>query len=282
MKIVTRAIKTSITAAILLAMPQAQAEITPVVNKVKKVNHDKEVLAKQLSNPIAALISLPFQLNIDDNIGIDDQGSRTTINVQPVAPFEISKNWNVISRTILPLVSQKDVSAIGQNESGIGDVVQSVFFSPKTPTASGWIWGAGPVLLLPTGSDKFLTANKWGIGPTAVALKQSGPWTFGGLANHIVSVAGDDKRGDINATFIQPFLSYTTAAAITYVVNTEATYDWESKQWTVPLFAGVSKMFKINKQMVSVNLGARYWAVTTDNSPEGLSFRASVTFLFPK
>lgn len=277
----TQKIILALSASILL-ITAVQAEITTVVNAVKKVNHDKEALAKQLNNPIAALISLPFQINIDDNIGVNDQGSRTTINVQPVAPFEISKDWNVISRTILPLVSQNDVSAAGQSESGIGDVVQSIFFSPKAPTDSGWIWGAGPVLLLPTGSDKFLTADKWGIGPTAVALKQTGPWTYGGLANHIVSVAGDDNRGDINATFIQPFLSYTTAAAITYVVNTEATYDWESKQWTVPLFAGVSKMFNINKQMVSVNLGARYWAVTTDHSPEGLSFRASVTFLFPK
>ena len=206
-----------------LFIPPAQAEIAAVVNAIKKIEHNKEALAKQLNNPIAALISLPIQINFDENIGANDQGTRTTINVQPVAPFELSEDWNIISRTILPLISQQDISVVGQRDSGIGDIVQSVFFSPKVPTNNGWIWGAGPVLLLPTGSDKKLTADKWGIGPTAVALKQSGAWTYGGLANHIVSVAGDDDRTDINATFIQPFLSYTTAEAITYVINTEAT-----------------------------------------------------------
>jgi len=261
---------------------QAHSEIAPVVNTIKAIKHDKAALAKQLSNPIAALISLPLQFNYDENIGVNDKGERWTLNVQPVAPFELNEDWNVISRTILPLISQKNVSANGASESGIGDIVQSVFFSPKAPTKNGWIWGAGPVLLLPTGSDKFLTADKWGIGPTAVALKQDGPWTYGGLTNHIVSVAGDDNRGDINATFIQPFLSYTTPAAITYTLNAEATYDWEGEQWTVPVYAGISKVLKIDNQLISVAGGLRYWAESTDNSPQGLSFRVSLTFMFPK
>jgi hypothetical protein len=261
---------------------QANAETAPVVNEVESLKNKKEALAKQVSNPIASLISLPIQINYDQNIGADDKGSRTTINIQPVAPFELSKDWNVISRTILPLISQSDVSALGESESGIGDIVQSVFFSPKAATDSGWIWGAGPVLLLPSGTDKRLTADKWGIGPTAVALKQTGPWTYGGLVNHIVSVAGDDNRGDINASFIQPFLSYTTPSAVSYTLNTEATYDWEAKEWTVPIYAGISKVVKIDKQMISFSAGIRYWAATTNNSPEGLAFRLQAIFLFPK
>ncbi|MCJ8318710.1 MAG: transporter [Colwellia sp.] len=256
---------------------QAHADIGSVAKQV-----EKEALAKQLSNPIAALISLPLQLNYDQNIGLNDQGERWTLNVQPVAPFELSKDWNVISRTILPIISQKNVSGVNNSESGIGDIVQSVFFSPKAPTKTGWIWGAGPVLLLPTGSDKMLTADKWGIGPTAVALKQKGPWTYGGLANHIISIAGDDDRGDINATFLQPFLSYTTPAAITYTLNAEATYDWEGEQWTIPVYAGISKVLKINSQLISVAAGVRYWAATTDSSPEGIALRVSLTFMFPK
>jgi hypothetical protein len=110
----------------------------------------------------------------------------------------------------VPVVWQDDVVSGAGNQFGLGDVVQSLFFSPKAPTESGWIVGAGPVFLLPTGTDDLLTTDKWGAGPTAVAFKQQGPWTYGALTNHIWSFAGDDRRADVNATFLQPFLSYTT------------------------------------------------------------------------
>ena len=134
-------------------------------------------LARQLANPISALISVPLQLNYDTDIGPDDDGERWTLNIQPVIPFGLNDDWNLISRTILPLVDQRDIFPGAGSQSGIGDVVQSLFFSPVKPTAGGWIWGAGPVFLLPTGSDDLLTADKTGIGPTAVALKQEGRWT---------------------------------------------------------------------------------------------------------
>ena len=183
-------------------------------------------LAKKLANPVAALISVPLQLNYDQNIGSGDDGERWVLNVQPVVPIELNKDWNVISRTILPIVWQDDIFPAAGSQSGIGDIVQSVFFSPKAPTAGGWIWGAGPVLLLPTGSDDLLTADKWGAGPTAVVLKQQGPWTYGALGNHIWSFAGDDNRADISTTFLQPFISYTTPSAWTFSLNTESSYDW--------------------------------------------------------
>ncbi|MFM1891574.1 MAG: hypothetical protein RLZ44_651 [Pseudomonadota bacterium] len=164
----------------------------------------------------------------------------------------------------------------------MGDVVQSLFVSPKTPTAGGWIWGAGPVLLLPTGTDELLTADKWGAGPTAVALKQQGPWTYGALANHIWSFAGDDDRDDVNATFLQPFLAYTTPQAWTFSLNTESTYDWESEQWSVPLNGVVTKVTKIGNQLVSIGAGVRYWAQSPDSGPEGWGARLVFTLLFPK
>jgi hypothetical protein len=160
--------------------------------------------------------------------------------------------------------------------------VQSVFFSPKRPTENGWIWGAGPVLLLPTGSDDLLTADKWGAGPTAVALRQQGQLTYGALANHIWSFAGDDARRDISATFLQPFLTYTTPDAWSYTIQTESTYDWEAEQWSVPINAVVSKVTKIDGQLVSLAGGVGYWAESPDSGPEGFRFRLVLTFLFPR
>jgi hypothetical protein len=239
-------------------------------------------LAKKLSNPGAALISVPFQLNYDRKLGPLDDGEKWTLNVQPVVPIEINKDWNVISRTIVPLVSQKDVLPGSGSQSGLGDVVQSFFFSPKAPTAGGWIWGAGPVLLLPTGTDALLSAEKWGAGPTAVMLKQQDGWTVGVLANHLWSFAGDSLRADVNATFVQPFVSYTTPTAWTFTLNTESTYDWESSQWSVPVNALVTKVTKIGGQLVSVGGGLRYWADGLAGGPEGLGFRIVLTLLFPK
>jgi hypothetical protein len=241
-----------------------------------------EELAKKLSNPIASLISVPFQLNYDSDIGLSDNGDRYQLNIQPVIPISLSDDWNIISRTILPIVSQDDTFFGAGSQSGLGDVVQSVFFSPKQPTESGWIWGAGPVFLLPTATDDLLGSDKWGLGPTAVVLKQNGPWTYGALANHIWSVAGDDDRQDISATFLQPFLSYTTKDAVTFALNTESTYDWESEQWAVPVNFTVTKVMKFGNQIVSVGGGVRYWAESTDGGPEGLGARLLFTLLFPK
>jgi hypothetical protein len=242
----------------------------------------QEELAKKLANPIAALISVPFQLNYDQNIGSDDGGERWTLNIQPVVPIELNPEWNLISRTILPVVWQDDIFPGAGSQSGTGDVVQSLFFSPKAPTKGGWIWGAGPVFLLPTGSDDLLTADKWGAGPTGVVLKQQGPWTYGALANHIWSFAGADDRADISSTFLQPFLSYTTPSAVSYTLQTESTYDWKNEQWSVPIGAIVSKVTRIGGQQVSISGGVRYWADSPASGPDGWGGRLVVTLLFPK
>jgi hypothetical protein len=239
-------------------------------------------LAKKLSNPVAALISVPFQLNYDRGIGPDGDGDRWLLNVQPVVPISLDENWNAISRTIVPLIWQNDVSPGVGSDEGMGDIVQSVFFSPKAPTSDGWIWGVGPVFLFPTGTEDRLTGDKWGSGPTGVLLKQDGPWTYGILANHIWSFAGESDRADVSATFLQPFLSYTTPSAVTLTLNTESTYDWESKEWQVPINASISKVTKIGGQLLSFGGGVRYYADSTPNGPEGWGFRLTVTLLFPK
>jgi hypothetical protein len=240
-----------------------------------------EELAKKLSNPVASLISVPLQFNHDENIGPAD-GRRSFVNVQPVVPISISQDWNLISRTIVPLIDQKDIAGPSGSQSGAGDIVQSLFFSPKAPTAGGLIWGAGPVLLLPTATDELLGSEKWGLGPTGVVLTQRGPWTYGALGNHIWSVAGKSSRADISATFVQPFLSYTTKSATSFGLNTESTYDWKSNRWTVPINVTVGQVLKLGSQLIQVGGGARYWAKSAPNGPEGWGYRISLTFLFPK
>ncbi len=237
-------------------------------------------LAKKLQNPVASLISVPIQNNFDFGAGPNGDGFQYKVNVQPVIPFKLNEDWNLISRTILPVVYQENIFGTS-SQSGLSDTVQSLFFSPKAPTSGGWIWAVGPVLLLPTATDDLLGAEKWGAGPTALALKQQNGWTYGVLANHLWSYAGDSSRAEVNATFLQPFVSFSTKQQTTYGLNTESTYDWSNSQWTVPLNATVSQLVKIGGKPVQFTLGARYYAEKPANGPEwGLRF--AVTFLFPK
>lgn len=239
-------------------------------------------LAKKLANPISSLISVPIQMNYDANIGPDDDGERFVTNVQPVIPIALSPDWNLISRTIVPITWQDDILPGAGDQFGLGDVTQSLFLSPQKPGPLGIIWGVGPVMLVPTATDDLLGTGKLGLGPTAVALTQTGPWTIGMLANQIWSVAGDSDRPDVSQMFLQPFVAYTTPDAWTFTVNTESTYNWEAEDWAVPLNLQVSKVVKLGAQPVSIGAGLRYWAESAESGPEGFGGRLTVTFLFPR
>jgi hypothetical protein len=243
-------------------------------------NDEAAELAKKLSNPVAALISVPFQSNFEFGGGPNNDGFRYLLNFQPVVPISLDQKWNLISRTILPIISQHDM--IGTtNQSGLGDTTQSLFLSPKEPTHGGWIWGAGPVLLIPTATDDLLGTEKFGLGPTAVLLKQEHGWTYGALVNQIWSVAGNDHRESVNSTFLQPFLSYTTKKQTTFTLNTESSYDWNHSQWTVPINVMVAQLVKIGKMPVQFQLGGKAYAEGPSGAPEW-GIRATVVLLFPK
>jgi hypothetical protein len=241
-------------------------------------SESEEELAKKTQNPIAALISVPFQSNWDFGIGPAD-ATKYTLNIQPVIPISITKEWNLILRTIVPVISMESPVPGGDSKSGLGDTVQSFFLAP-VQTVDGWILGAGPVFLYPTGAQAF-SAEKTGAGPTAVALKQQSGWTVGMLANHIWSFAGPGDRQDVNATFLQPFLSFTTKTYTTLGVNTESTYDWVDSQWTVPINLSITQLLKVGGQLLTLQAGYRYYADAPTGGPDwGLRF--NVTLLFPK
>jgi hypothetical protein len=248
------------------------------VPKSRAIPEIKTSLAKQLQNPVASLISVPFQSNFEFNLGPNDDGFKYTLNFQPVIPVSLGKDLNLIIRTIVPIISQDDVIP-GTSQSGLGDTVQSFFFSPKKPVA-GLILGFGPVFLWPTGTNDFLGSEKWGIGPTGLVLKQTGGWTYGILFNQIWSYAGGDQRDYVSSTFLQPFLSYTTKTKTTFGVNTESTYDWHNSQWTVPVNLFVSQLVKIGKLPVSFTLGGKIYADGPSGAPDW-GIRFVVTPLFP-
>jgi len=249
-------------------------------------------LAKKLANPVASLISVPIQNNWDFGIG-PANAMRYTANIQPVIPFSLGDDWNLITRTIVPVIYAESPVAGGSDKSGLGDIVQSFFFSPKAPV-DGWIVAAGPVMLYPSATDRALGFDKWGAGPTALALQQKNGWTYGLLANHLWSYAdagrytassagdaSDGSGGQVNATFLQPFVSYTTKTFTTFGLNTESTYDWSHSQWTVPINVMVSQLLKLGKQPVQFALGVKYYAEKPSGGPDwGLRF--AITFLFPK
>lgn len=254
-------------------------------------------LAKQLSNPIASLISVPFQANEDVGYGPSHNGYKFTLNIQPVIPISINKDWNVIVRTIFPIVSQHDLfyvenvpkslnlPAQNRSQDGLSDTLQSFFFSPKKPGPFGLVWGVGPAFLYPTGTHPFLGTGTFSIGPTVVVLKQMEGWTVGALMNQLWSVGIQEDRKSVSQMFLQPFLSYTTKTHTTFTVNTEATADWNNSpddaKWTIPVIFSISQILKIGKQPISLQIAGKYYADSPRYGPDW-GVRFNFTLLYPQ
>ncbi len=186
----------------------------------------------------------------------------------------------MIGRVVIPIIRQTDITAAGKNQTMIGNSLMSLFISPVSPI-DGWIIGAGLAVNLPTSTDSSTIPKVSSVGPTAVVLHQSNGFTVGALANHLVSFAGYNHNTKVNATYLQPFVSYTTSSTTTYSLESETTYNWENKKVDIPLNLTVAQVLKVGENTISVTGGVRYWAKNEITQTNSLGFRFAVTFLFP-
>ncbi len=241
-----------------------------------------EELAKIAQNPVGALISVPFQNNTNLNYG-PEKGTQNVLNIQPVIPISLNDDWNIITRTILPVISQPALYPGDERANGIGDLQFSTMLSPAKPGA--WIWGAGTILQAPTNSSGLGNDN-WGLGPQAVVLHldKGDPWVYGVLANNIWSLSDSGSGGSYNNGLIQPFVNYNFPGG--FYVNSAPiiTVNWKAasdQRWTVPLGAGIGKVFHLGPLPVNTQLGAYYNVVKPDDGPDW-QIRFQMQFMFPK
>ena len=242
---------------------------------------DDAELAKKTQNPVADLISVPFQNNVNFGVGPHDD-VQYILNIQPVIPFRLTEDWNLISRTIVPLIYQPELAPGVGEVFGLGDIQESLFLSPAKPGKV--IWGVGPIFQFPTATDDSLGQGKWGAGPTAVALTVHGPWVLGALINNVWSFAGDSDRRDVNQMLLQPFVNYNLPDAWYVVTAPIITADWEADsddRWTVPIGAGVGKIVRLGKLPVNAQASAYYNVVRPDNAAEW-QLRIQIQLLFPR
>ena len=246
-------------------------------------DHDGDVdegdLARAAQNPVGDLISLPFQNNMNFDVGPADR-TQNIHNIQPVLPIGLSKNWNLITRTILSVISQPAPGTDRTN--GLGDVNLTGFLSPKKPGKV--IWGVGPALVFPTATDDVLGTGKFSIGPSVVALTMKGQWVIGALASNIWSVAGDDDRTDVNFFLMQYFVNYNFPSGWYLTSAPIVTANWEAdsgNKWTVPFGGGVGKVFSIGRQPININTQVFYNVETPTNGARW-QWRWQIQLLFPK
>ncbi len=236
-------------------------------------------LAKKTQNPVADLISIPFQSNFNFGVGSKDE-MVYILNVQPVIPIKLTEDWNLITRTIMPIVNQPSLFPHMDSAFGLGDINPTLFLSPAKPGAL--IWGVGPTFTLPTATDSKLGSGKWSAGPAAVALTMQGPWVIGALANQQWSFAGWGDK-DVSQMLVQPFVNYNIGQGWYLTSAPIITADWEADsgdKWTVPVGAGVGRLFKVGKLPVNMQVQAFSNVVKPDFGPDW-QLRFQLQFLLP-
>jgi len=255
----------------------------------------KEEIAKASQNPLTAMYSLPIQNNTYFNMG-PDKKTKNVANFQPVLPFDFNDDWTVVTRTIIPIVSNPGLPGLTvdpidkyERTFGLGDTVFTSFFTPKSATESGWIWGLGPSLYIPTATDKDIGTKKWGAGASAVALKMDGKFVYGALISNVWSFAGSGQDAGferVNLMTLQPFINYNMDDGWFVASVPIITANWEAPDnahtWTVPMGLGIGRAMKLGKIPMTAQLHGYYNVVTPDDYGEQWQMRIQVQLLFPR
>jgi hypothetical protein len=240
-----------------------------------------EKLAKATQNPVANLISVPFQNNFNFGIGPND-ATQWILNVQPVIPITLNKDWNLITRTIVPIINQPSPASGIPSAFGLGDINPSVFLSPAN--SGKLIWGVGPTMTFPTATESLLGNGKWEAGPSLVVLTTPGHWVIGALANNQWSFAGWGKN-NVDAFLVQPFINYNFSHGWYVTTSPIITANWlaaSNERWTVPIGGGVGKIVKLGKLPINFQLQAFDNVVTPNRSGADWQLRFQAQLLFPK
>ena len=270
-QIVRAAIGVCVVMSVQLLSVEAQAELSP------------EELAKLAQNPVGNLISVPFQNNTNLNYGPEKE-TQNILNIQPVIPISVDDDWNVITRTIVPIIHMPRLGPGVGSQDGIGDTQFTAFLSPAKP--GSWIWGVGPIVQLPTNNNKELGNDNWGAGPSFVLLhlEKGSPWVYGALVNNVWSLTDDKSGGSYNTGLLQPFVNYNFPSGFYLTSAPIITANWKADSedvWTVPLGGGVGKIFHFGKLPVNSQISAYYNVEKPEFGPDW-QIRAQVQLMFPK
>jgi hypothetical protein len=239
---------------------------------------DADELARKVSNPASFMISVPVHSDFDFGRWSDGSLFSNSLDIEPVIPFSLNADWNVISHTDFPLLYSDPVGP-GGREFGLGDISQNLSITPSTH--GPLIWAFGPQFSLPTATRDEFGSGKLSIGPSGLLLLQTKSMSIGASGSHMWSVLGDGSRPDVSQTEIQPFIAWHIGEGRTISANIDYTYDWVADDWTLPASLSFSKIVKLGEQTMSLSIGGKYWIDPPRNGPEW-GIKAGVTFLFPQ
>jgi len=240
---------------------------------------DASELAKQTQNPVASLISVPFQFNFNSGGGLGD-GTFFNLNFQPVIPFRLNDEWNMIARTIVPVISLPGPQ--GLRFSGIADIQEQIFISPAK--SGRLIWGLGPIVSIPAATTAPAQTGSWAAGPTFVALTMPGHWVLGALVNNVWTFADSGDSTEVNQFLLQPFVNYNFGKGWAISTGPGITANWDApdgQKWTVPMGIGIGRTLVFDKRPMTLAV-QYYHNVEHPDNVAANQVRFQITLLYPK
>src|ERR1051326_1805871 len=249
---------------LLLITPIIAGAQDPTVDPSQQGPDDTERLQKAVQNPVSNLLSVPLQNNTNFAMGSFGR-TQNVLDFQPVLPLPLGAHWNLITRVILPLISQPYVHQAEGSKNGLGDLNPTFFLSPAKHGT--FMWGLGPVLSLPTATHSLIGSGKWAAGPSVVGLVQPGNWTLGALVNNLWSFAGDKDRAEVHSFLLQYFIDYNFEAGWYLTSSPLITSNWKlpsNERWSVPFGAGLGRVFKVAGQSFNAQASTYYTVIHPD------------------